>query len=69
MYVKKPLGFVNDKYPDHCYILCKAFYGLNEATHTWYAALTNFLKIAKVKQGSVDPTLFRMKVWDHLMLF
>ncbi|XP_052619848.1 uncharacterized mitochondrial protein AtMg00810-like [Lactuca sativa] len=68
LYVEQPPGFVNDKFLDHCYILDKAVYGLKQAPHAWYVTLTNFLKLSKFKQGSVDPNLFRKKVGDHLML-
>ena len=47
VYIEQPLGFVNDKYPDHCYILDKTVYGLRQVPRAWYATLTNFLKIAK----------------------
>lgn len=31
VYVEQPPGFVNEKYPDHFYILDKAVYGLKQA--------------------------------------
>ena len=69
VYVEKPPRFMNNNFPNHCYILDKDAYGLKQAPRAWYATLTNFLKISKFKQGSVHPTLFRTKVGDHLMLF
>lgn len=68
IYIEQPSRFVNNKLLDHCYILDKVVYGLKQAPHAWYATLTTFLKIAKFKQGLVDPTLFRKKVVDHLIL-
>ena len=68
VYVEQPPGFVNENYPDHCYILDKAVYGLKQAPRAWYETLTKFLKQSNFKQGSVDPTLFRKKVGKHLML-
>ena len=68
VYVEQPLGFVNDKYPDHCYILSKAVYGLIQAPLAWYTTLEFFLKIAKFKQGSIDPTLFQKNVGGNLMI-
>lgn len=65
VYVEQPPVFVNDKLPNHCYIIGKVVYGLKQAPRAWYAMLTNFLKIAKFKQGSVHPTLFQEKVGDH----
>ena len=46
----------------------KAVYGLKQAPRAWYETLTRFLKQAKFKQGSVDPTFFRKKDGDHLMI-
>ena len=53
---------------DHCYVLDKVVYGLKQAPPGWYATLTYFLKSLKFKQGFVDPTRFRKKVGNHLML-
>ncbi|KAL4590865.1 hypothetical protein LXL04_003810 [Taraxacum kok-saghyz] len=68
VYVEQPPGFVNEKFPYHCYILDKAVYGLKQAPRAWYETLTKFLKQSNFKQGAVDPTLFRKKVGDHLMM-
>ena len=59
---------MNEKYPDHCYVLDKDFYGLKQAPRAWYETLTRFLKMSKFKQGSVDPTFFRKKEGEHLMI-
>ncbi|KAI3510732.1 hypothetical protein L1887_17865 [Cichorium endivia] len=67
-YVEQPPGFVSNKHPDHCYVLDKAVYGLKEAPRAWYETLTRFLKQSKFKQGSVDPTFFRKKEGNHLMI-
>nr|KAJ0203047.1 hypothetical protein LSAT_V11C500252350 [Lactuca sativa] len=69
VYVEQPPGFVNEKYPDHCNVLDKAVYGLKQAPRAWYETLTRFLKMSKFKQGSVDPTFFRKKEGEHLMIF
>ena len=34
VYVEQPPCFVNDKYPDHYYILDKTVYGLKQAPHS-----------------------------------
>ena len=68
VYVEQPPGFVNPKYPDQCYVLDKAVYGLKQAPRAWYETLTRFLKQSKFKQGSVDPTFFRKKEGNHLMI-
>ena len=31
VYVEQPPGFVNERYPDRCYILDKVVYGLKQA--------------------------------------
>ena len=68
VYMEQPSGFVNERYPNHCYILDKAVYGLKQALRAWYETLTKFLKMSKFKQGSVDPTFFRKKEGNHLMI-
>nr|KAJ0216304.1 hypothetical protein LSAT_V11C300142670 [Lactuca sativa] len=45
-----------------------AVYGLKQAPRAWYETLTKFLKMSKFKQGSVDPTFFRKKEGNHLMI-
>ena len=44
VYEEQPPGFVNDKFPNHFYILDKVVYGLKQAPRAWYVTLTNFLK-------------------------
>jgi len=68
VYVEQPPGFVNPKFPNHCYVLDKAVYGLKQAPRAWYETLTKFLKQSKFKQGSVDSTFFRKKEGNHLMI-
>lgn len=67
-YAEHARGFINDKFPNYFYILDNSVCGLKQALHACYATLTNFLKKYKLKQGFVDPTLFRKNVRDHLML-
>ena len=59
---------MNEKYPNHCYILDKAVCGLKQAPRASYETLFRFLKQSKFKQGSVDLTFFRKKDGDHLMI-
>jgi hypothetical protein len=33
VYVEQPLGFKDDRYPDHVYRLSKALYGLKQVSH------------------------------------
>ena len=68
VYVEQPLGFINEKYPNHCYVLDKAVYSLKQAPRACYETLTWFLKQSKFKQGLVDPTFFLKKDGDHLMI-
>ena len=68
VYVEQPPGFVGIDRPYDVYVLDKAVYGLKQAPRAWYGTLTDFLKSAGYKQGSVDPTLFKKKDGDHLML-
>ncbi|KAL4573036.1 hypothetical protein LXL04_019829 [Taraxacum kok-saghyz] len=67
-YVQQPPGFVNLSFPNHCYKLRKAVYGLKQAPGAWYETLTTFLKCSGFTRGIVDPTLFRRSNDKHLML-
>jgi hypothetical protein len=58
VYVEQPLGFDDDRYPDHVYRLSKALYGLKQAPRSWYECLRDFLISNAFKVGKVDPTLF-----------
>jgi hypothetical protein len=58
VYVEQPLGFEDDRYPDHVYKLSKALYGLKQAPRAWYECLRDFLLANAFKVGKADPTLF-----------
>jgi hypothetical protein len=58
VYVEQPLGFEDDRYPNHVYRLSKALYGLKQAPRAWYECLRDFFISNAFKVGKVDPTLF-----------
>jgi hypothetical protein len=58
VYVEQPLGFEDDRYLDHVYMLSKALYGLKQAPRAWYECLGDFLISNDFKVGKADPTLF-----------
>jgi hypothetical protein len=58
VYVEKPPGFEDDRYPDHVFKLSKALYGLKQAPRAWYECLRIFLISNTFKVGKADPTLF-----------
>jgi transposase InsO family protein len=58
VYVEQPLGFEDDRYPDHVYKLSKALYGLKQAPRAWYECLRDLLITNAFKVGKADPTLF-----------
>ena len=55
IYVEQPLGFEDDKKPNHVYKLRKALYGLKQAPKAWYERLRDFLLSKGFKMGKVDP--------------
>jgi hypothetical protein len=61
LYVRKPLGFENPKYPNRVYKFSKALYGLKQAPRAWYARLKTFLLEHGYVMGSVDKTFFTLK--------
>jgi hypothetical protein len=58
VYVEQPLGFENDRYPDHVYKLSKVLYGPKQAPRAWYECLRDFLISNAFEVGKADPTLF-----------
>ena len=58
VYVKKPPGFEDEKYPNRVYKLKKALYGLRQAPRSWYERLSEFLIKNGFIRGKIDPTLF-----------
>jgi hypothetical protein len=60
VYVEQPLGFEDDRYPNHVHKLSKALYGLKQAPRAWYECLRDFLisnafKVRKVVSTSQKP--------------
>nr|XP_033511678.1 uncharacterized protein LOC117276438 [Nicotiana tomentosiformis] len=58
VFVKQPLGFVNESFPNHVYKLSKARYGLKQAPRAWYERLSSFLVEHGFDRGNIDTTLF-----------
>ncbi|GJW70469.1 retrovirus-related pol polyprotein from transposon TNT 1-94 [Tanacetum coccineum] len=62
VYVNQPDGFVDPYHPDKVYRLKKALYGLKQAPRAWYDELSNFLVSNGFSKGSIDPTLWWIKL-------
>jgi hypothetical protein len=62
VYVEKPPGFEDSKFPNHVYKLHKALYGLKQAPRAWYECLKDFLLRKGFEIGKADPTLFTRKI-------
>ena len=58
VYVEKPKGFQDPRYPNHVYRLRKAFYGLKQASKAWHERLTSYLLKKGFMRVRVDQTLF-----------
>jgi hypothetical protein len=68
VYVEQPLGFEDDKKPNHVYKLKKTLYGLKQAPIAWYERLRDFLLSKEFKMGKVDITLFTKKFVQDLFV-
>jgi hypothetical protein len=68
VYVEQPLGFEDDKKPNHVYKLKKALYGLKQAPRAWFESLRDFLFSKGFKMGKVDTTLFTKKIGKDLFV-
>jgi hypothetical protein len=68
VYVEQPLGFEDEKEPNHVYKLRKALYGLKQAPRAWYERLKDFLLSKGFIMGKVDTTLFTKKIGNDLFM-
>ncbi|GJR06788.1 retrovirus-related pol polyprotein from transposon TNT 1-94 [Tanacetum coccineum] len=55
-------------YPEKVYLLRKALYGLKQAPRAWYDELSNFLMSKGFTKGTIDPTLFKIKYEEDILL-
>jgi hypothetical protein len=53
VYVEQPLGFEDDRYPDHVYKLSKVLYGLKQAPRACMNALEIFLFLMLSRSGKL----------------
>ncbi|GJY17573.1 retrovirus-related pol polyprotein from transposon TNT 1-94 [Tanacetum coccineum] len=68
VYVAQPEGFVDPDHPEKVYLLRKALYGLKQAPRAWYDELSNFLMSKGFTKGIIDPTLFKIKYGEDILL-
>jgi hypothetical protein len=68
VFVRRPPGFENPKYPNRVYKLSKALYGLRKALWTWYARLKTFLLEHGYVMGSVYKAIFTLKHGNDFLL-
>jgi hypothetical protein len=55
--VSQPPGFIINRVKDKVLCLNKAFYGLGQAPHTWYAKLDASLAELGFQHGEVEHTM------------
>jgi hypothetical protein len=68
VYVKQPLSFEDEEYPNHVYKLHKTLYELKQAPRAWYECLRNFLIENGFMIGKADSTIFNRKMGKDLFL-
>ncbi|GKB05427.1 retrovirus-related pol polyprotein from transposon TNT 1-94 [Tanacetum coccineum] len=68
VYVAQPEGFVDPDHLEKVYLLRKALYGLKQALRAWYDELSNFLMSKGFTKGTIDPTLFKIKYGEDILL-
>ncbi|GKF67286.1 retrovirus-related pol polyprotein from transposon TNT 1-94, partial [Tanacetum coccineum] len=68
VHVSQPEGFVDQDNPSHMYKLKKAIYSLKQAPRAWYDMLSSFLISQHFSKGTVDPTLFKWKARNDLLM-
>ncbi|GKA34675.1 retrovirus-related pol polyprotein from transposon TNT 1-94 [Tanacetum coccineum] len=68
VYVAQLEGFIDPDHPEKVYLLRKALYGLKQAPRAWYDELSNFLMSKGFTKGTIDPTLFKIKYGEDILL-
>jgi hypothetical protein len=68
VYMRRPHGFENSKFPNYVFKLHKALYGLKQAPRVWYERLKAFLLDKGFRMVSVDKTLFILKKGTDIVL-
>nr|GEZ15890.1 copia protein [Tanacetum cinerariifolium] len=68
VYVCQPEGFIDADHPSHVYKLKKALYGLKQAPRAWYDELSKFLLHNHFFKGTIDPTLFKRRFQDDILV-
>jgi hypothetical protein len=68
VYVKQPLDFESEGYPNYVYKLHKALYGLKQSPRVWYECLSDFLIENGFRIGKADSTLFTRKMGKDLFV-
>lgn len=58
VYVEKPKGFEDPKFPNHVYRLKKALYGLEQAPRAWCESLTSLEKKVLRERELTKPCLY-----------
>ncbi|GJS08349.1 retrovirus-related pol polyprotein from transposon TNT 1-94 [Tanacetum coccineum] len=62
------LQFIDPNHLEKVYLLRKALYGLKQAPRAWYDELSNFLMSKGFTKGTIDPTLFKIKYGEDILL-
>ncbi|GKC89797.1 retrovirus-related pol polyprotein from transposon TNT 1-94 [Tanacetum coccineum] len=72
MLLSSQKGFVDPDQLEKFYLLRqalrKALYGLKQAPRAWYDELSNFLMSKGFTKGTIDPTLFKIKYGEDILL-
>nr|GFC28324.1 Gag-Pol polyprotein [Tanacetum cinerariifolium] len=68
VYVAQPDGFVDPDHPKKVYRLRKDLYGLKQAPRAWYDELSKFLTSKGFTKRTIDPTLFKIRYTEDILL-
>ncbi|KAI3815032.1 hypothetical protein L1987_14684 [Smallanthus sonchifolius] len=58
VYMHQPMGFRDNRFPDHVCLLKKSLYGLKQAPRAWYQRFTEFVLKLGFNQSRSDNSLF-----------
>nr|GEU28604.1 hypothetical protein [Tanacetum cinerariifolium] len=69
VYVCQPEGFIDADHPSYVLKLKKALYGLKQAPRAWYDELSTFLLQNHFFKGTIDPTLFKRRFDNDILVY
>ena len=67
IYMDQPLGFIDQKHPNHVYRLKKSLYGPKRVPRAWNERIDRYFQLHGFKKCKSDPNLYVKKMKDDII--